>query len=429
MVYAFDWQQIIAWAALAFVLYSMITERFHYSLAAFASLLFLGLVGVSEPKTLYSGFSSPALFTVAIVLVMSAGIVESGVFFGLGKRIAKRIHSPAKQILAIAGATSILSAFMNNVGAIGIMLPTAKRMSARAGWDSADFGMPLAYASILGGSVTLIGTASNLIVSTYRFQAFGRPFRMFDFAAHGLTLVLVGMLILVFCRLFGWNAHSSKATEKTQSQKMYEVVLADTETTPILKGKLIVISTLISAVLLAASGIVHPSVGFGVIVLFWIVLKILSVPNALNNMNVPVILFLGSMLSISAVLESTGALQSAVAFILPLVISLPPFLLILMVLFTTAFFANIMDNSVGAVIMSPLVIQLYQSGGVDVNVDALLMAVAAGASLGVVLPTHQAAIVAMESTNFSKRSYMRSGALIALFSGVSAAAVINSFWI
>lgn len=407
----------------------MVSEKIQYSLAAFAGLLFLGLLGIAEPKNLFSGFSSPALFTVAIVLVMSAGIVESGVFSGFGKRIAQKIHAPIKQLFAISISTSILSAFMNNVGAIGIMLPTGKRMATRAGWQTADFGMPLAYASILGGSVTLIGTASNLLVSMYRFQALGKPFKMFDFAAHGLTIVVVGLFVLFICRLCGLNVKSSKMEEKIPNIKGYEVLLADTPSERTLKNTLTVLFSLIPVVFLTAIGILHPSVGFGFVVVFWLATKILSLENAANNINIPVILFLGSMLSISAILEDTGALKVASAFILPMAVSLPRFFLIMAILFVTAFFTNIMDNAVGAVIMSPLVIQLYQSGSVDASMDALLMAVAAGASLGLVLPTHQAAIVAMESTNFSRKDYIKTGILIALFSGVAATAVINAIWV
>lgn len=424
----FDLLQAIAWLALLFVLYAMVSEKIQYSLAAFSSLLFLGFFGIAEPKDLFSGFSSPALFTVAIVLVMSAGIVESGIFSGFGKRIAQTIHAPIKQLVAVCISTSILSAFMNNVGAIGIMLPTGKRMATRAGWQTEDFGMPLAYASILGGSVTLIGTASNLIVSMYRFQAFGKPFKMFDFAAHGLTIVIVGLFVLFICRICGFNTGMSKTKLKSQERKTYEILIEDAPSARTLKNTFLVVLTLVPVVILTAMGILHPSVGFGFVVVFWIATKVLSLENAVRNINIPVIIFLGSMLSISAILENTGALKTASAFILPIAVSLPGFFLIMAILFITAFFTNIMDNAVGAVIMSPLVIQLYQSGSVDVSVDALLMAVAAGASLGVVLPTHQAAIVAMESTNFSRKIYIKTGVLIALFSGVAATVVINVLW-
>lgn len=424
-----DWAQTISWIVLIFVLYSMVSERIHYAVAAFGGLLLLGFFRISEIKELFSGFASPALFTVAIVLVMSAGIVESGVFSGFGRRIAQIIHAPVRQLFTISVATSLLSAFMNNVGAIGIMLPTGKRMAVRAGWDMADFGMPLAYSSILGGSVTLIGTASNLLVSTYRFQAFGEPFRMFDFAAHGMTIVASGFFVVFFCRLCGLNVRPRQLKESAKNLKAYDDSIVDAPSVRTPRNTAIVLFSLIPVIFLASAGNLHPSVGFGFVVILWLATKVLSGSNAMKHINIPVILFLGSMLSISAVLESTGALQSAATLILPVALLFSPFFLTMAVLFVTAFFANIIDNAVAAVIMAPLAVQLYQSGQVNVNMDALLMAVAAGASLGIVLPTHQAAIVAMESTGFSRKDYIRTGLLIVLFAGVAATSVIYMVWI
>ncbi|MDD2294727.1 MAG: SLC13 family permease [Eubacteriales bacterium] len=423
-----NWGQTAAWLVLLFVLYAMISEKIPYAPAAFGGLLVLGFFRIAAPAALFSGFSSPALFTVAIVLVMSAGIVESGIFYGFGKAIAARVKAPTKQLFAVFLSTSLLSAFMNNVGAIGIMLPTSKRMARRAGQEAADFGMPLAYASILGGSVTLIGTASNLIISTYRFQAYGASFRMFDFAAHGIAIIFTGMLVLFVCRLCGLKPSVQKPAEKALIVSGSELLNVDALPERNTKKSMIVLCTLVPVVLAAAGGLLHPAVGFGLAVIIWLALRILSLDNAVKNINIPVILFLGSMLSLSSILESTGALRSAADLMLPLARILDPFPLILLVVCFTALFANILDNAVAAVIMAPLMIQMDLSGTVAVGGDALLMAVAAGASLGIVLPTHQAAIVAMESTEFSRKSYIRTGAAIALPAAVLAAGVIYFVW-
>lgn len=416
--------QAAAWAVLLFILYAIISEKIPYPLAAFGGLLALGLFHVAEAGDLFRGFSSPALFTVAIVLVLSAGILESGVFAGFGRAIGARVKTPAKQLFALFISTSLLSSFMNNVGAVGIMLPTARRMAGRAGRDKADFGMPVAYASILGGSTTLIGTASNLIVSSFRLQAFGSPFRMFDFAAQGIAMIGAGILALFLCRLCGFKPASQKAPASL------DLNLDSLETMPRRDARKsrIVVAALIPAILAAAAGWVHPSVGFGLAVILWLATGVLSSDNALQSLNIPVILFLGSMLSLSSILERTGALESAASLILPLARLLPPFGVILAVVAFTALFANVIDNTVAAVIMAPLVIQLDLAGSTAVGADALLLAVAAGASLGIVLPTHQAAIVAMESTGFSRKSFIKTGLAIALPAAVMAAAVIYVVW-
>ena len=134
------------------------------------------------------------------------------------------------------------------------------------------------------------------------------------------------------------------------------------------------------------------------------------------------------MFGISAVLEETGALNAVVHLISPVFTSLPPFLLIMIFLFVTAMFANILDNSVAAVLMAPVAVALWRTGAVPFGPDALLMAVAAGASLGLVIPSHQATIVVMNSMDFPRKSFITTGAVIAIIAGTFSAFVIFTIW-
>ena len=389
-----------------------------------ASAVWFGIFRIASPADLFSGFASPALFTVAIVLVMSAGIVESGIFSGFGRAIAARVKSPVRQLFAVFLSTSMLSAFMNNVGAVGIMLPTSKRMARRAGQEAADFGMPLAYASILGGSVTLIGTASNLIVSTFRFQSYGAPFRMFDFTAHGIVIVFTGVIVLFICRICGLGPSMKKSVESISYMPDNGGSFPDLSPARSKKNNAVVLFTLIPAVIAAAGGMLHPSIGFGMTVILWLAFGVLSGENAVSSIHVPVILFLGSMLSLSSILDHTGALTAATDLILPLTTALSPFPLILLITLFTALLANMIDNAVAAVIMAPLMIrldlsELWQPG---CSADGC----GGRSQPGHALPTHQAAIVSMESTQFSEkliRTAQRS-----LPAAILASAVIYFVW-
>jgi di/tricarboxylate transporter len=358
---------------------------------------------------------------------MSAGIVESGILSGLGKKIAARIHNPKNQILALFLTTGFISALMNNVGAVGVTLPTAQRMAKRAKIQSSAFGIPIAFASVLGGSLTLIGTASNLIVSTYRQTAYGEPFRMFDFALHGLSIFGSGMLVVFLCRVCGLGPIGQKSPEhsvpQTDRSQPAEIPAGRS-----LKKSLLVLLPLLAAVVLTGAGVLHPSVGFGIVILFWLATRVLSGKNALSSIHLPVVIFLGSMFGISAVLQETGALSAAIGAIRPIFEGLSPFWLILLFLYITALFSNILDNSVAAVLMAPVAIELSHAGGLGVHPDALLMAVAAGASLGVIMPTHQATIVVMNSMTFPKKSFMKTGAAVVLLAGILSTLVIYAVW-
>ena len=423
------WQQIISWTVLFFILFAIISEKIRYETAAFGGLLLLGLLGVVPPSSLFAGFAAPALYTVITVLVMSQGIVRSGILTGFGKSIARKIKNPERQRLAVSVSAWLMSAFMNNVGAIGLILPTTKRMAGRAGVDEANFGMPLAYASILGGSVTLIGTASNLIVSTYRYKAFGEAFKMFDFAAHGLAMSFMGLLVFALCRLCGFGILRLEKTNDVVSASRHEASEIEPPAQRSTKNTLLVLSSLLPAIVLTAVGIAHPAIAFGFVILFWLASGIFTHRDVQKAINIPIFVFLGSMISVSSILNETGALKNVVDFVLPHIVSMPPFLLILSVLLLAAFITNILNNSVSAVLLSPAVILLWQSGALSVSIDALLMAVAAGASLGIVMPTHQSTIVAMNSLKFERKQFIKLGAVITFFASLTAALVILLVWI
>ena len=423
-----NWEQIAVWLVLTAVLLSIVSGRIRNDTAALSGLLLLGLLGIRRPSELFSGFSSPALFTVAMVMTMSAGIVESGILNGLGRKIAGKIHKPGNQILAVFLTTGLISAFMNNVGAVGVTLPTAKRMANRVNVPQAAFGLPIAFASILGGSMTLIGTAPNLIVSTYRLTAFGEPFRMFDFFSHGLAIFGAGGVVIFLCRVCGLGPIGGKNSESPIHAQKEQSISEEMPAVCSPKKSILVLLPLFAAVLLTGLGLVHPSVAFGIVVMLWLAVRILTYKNALSSFNLPVILFLGSMFGISAALQGTGALGAAISAISPILKTMSPLWLVILTVFITALFSNILDNSAAALLMAPMVVELSSAAGIAVNPDALLMAVSAGTSLGVIMPTHQATVVVSSSIELSKKSFMKTGVAVVLLAGILSALVIYAVW-
>lgn len=433
MVSSIEPSQIITWMVLFFVLYSVITDKIPFDIAAFGGLLLLGLLKVSTPKELFSGFADTSVFVVAAVMILSAGIVESGILNGLGRFIAQKVECPKKQIFSISLVTGMVSAFMNNVGAIGLMLPTAKRMASRAGVHKATFGLPMVYATILGGAMTLIGCSPNIIISTFRYQSFGKPFRMFDFAAHGLTMLGSAVLLWFIAQTLGFSPLDRRCVKgcnvKAGKREEAREIPVDVPTGERNRRKSsIVLFTFVPVVILAGLGFVHSSIGFGFAAILFILLGVITREKAYSELRIPTLVFLGSMVSIATILENTGSLAMLIDPVSKLVERLPHILSIIVFVFVSAFLANILDNSVAAVLMSPTAILLTQSPLVSVSPDALLMAVSAGASLGVILPTEQTTVLAMTETDISAKRLMQQGTVVALFAGVMASLVIYLVW-
>ncbi|XDA97552.1 SLC13 family permease [Sulfitobacter sp. LCG007] len=194
--------QIILFALFAAVFALLLWGRFRYDLVAFVALLVAVLLGVVPSSDAFAGFGHPATIVVALVLVVSAGLVNSGAVFLITRTLVDSSRSLGAHITMMGAVGGVLSAFMNNVAALALLMPVDIQTARKAGRSPGLTLMPLSFATILGGMATLIGTPPNIIIAAYRGQALGEPYRMFDFAPVGGAAALAG---LAFVALVGWR--------------------------------------------------------------------------------------------------------------------------------------------------------------------------------------------------------------------------------
>ena len=192
--------QLIVILVLVATMALFIWNRWRYDVVAVTGLLAAVALGVVPVGRAFAGLGHPAVVTVAAVLVVSQALQRSGIVDRLAILIARRTREPKTQTALTCAVTALLSAFMNNVGALALMLPVALRNAGRLGVSPSMMLMPLAFASLLGGLVTMIGTPPNIVIATARAQSEGQGFGMFDFAAAGLVIALAG---LAFITVFG----------------------------------------------------------------------------------------------------------------------------------------------------------------------------------------------------------------------------------
>jgi di/tricarboxylate transporter len=177
--------------------------RWRHDMVAVGALVACVLFGLVAPQEAFAGFGHPAVVTVACVLVLSRGLQISGAVDVLTRTVLPANAGPTLSIAALAALAAVLSGFMNNVGALALLMPVAIQVAGRLGLPPGQVLMPLAFGSILGGTTTLIGTPPNLIISGFRAnQSDMSGFGMFDFSMVGVPLTLVGV---VFIALLGWR--------------------------------------------------------------------------------------------------------------------------------------------------------------------------------------------------------------------------------
>ncbi|MEW9921484.1 SLC13 family permease [Marimonas sp. MJW-29] len=194
--------QIILFTLFGAVFGLLLWGRFRYDIVAFAALMIGVVLGVVPTKDAFSGFGHPATLVVALVLVVSAGLVRSGAVLLITRTLVDASRSLGAHIALMGAVGGVLSAFMNNVAALALLMPVDIQTARKAGRQPGLSLMPLSFATILGGMVTLIGTPPNIIIASIRQESLGAPFRMFDFAPVGGLAAIAG---LAFVALIGWR--------------------------------------------------------------------------------------------------------------------------------------------------------------------------------------------------------------------------------
>ncbi|MDP5306496.1 SLC13 family permease [Paracoccus spongiarum] len=194
--------QIALFSIFAAMMVLMFWGRWRHDLVAFAGLMAAVLVGIVPAQQAFSGFGNPATMVVALVLIATAGLTRSGAVSRLTRMLASDRRSLTGHILLFCGVGGLLSGFMNNIAALAMLMPIDLQAARKAGRVAGLTLMPLAFATILGGMLTLIGTPPNLIVSGFRAEVLGEPYRMFDFLPVGAAVAVAG---IAFIGLFGWR--------------------------------------------------------------------------------------------------------------------------------------------------------------------------------------------------------------------------------
>ena len=197
-----DTDQILLFALFGFVFAFLIWGRFRYDLVAFAALLIAVVLGLVPASGAFTGFGHPATIVVALVLVVSAGLERSGAVYLITRTLVDSTRPLGAHIATMGAVGGVLSGFMNNVAALALLMPVDIQTARKAGRPPGLSLMPLSFATILGGMVTLIGTPPNIIIAAIREESLGESFAMFDFAPVGGITALAG---LAFVAIIGWR--------------------------------------------------------------------------------------------------------------------------------------------------------------------------------------------------------------------------------
>lgn len=223
--------QIVLFAILGAVVVLMFWGRWRHDLVAFAGLIAAVLAGIVPQDDAFAGFGNPTTLIVALVLIATAGLTRSGAVSRLTRILSSSDRSTGRHIALFGTVGGFLSGFMNNIAALAMLMPIDMQAARKARRAAGLTLMPLAFATILGGMLTLIGTPPNLIVSGFRADVLGEPYRMFDFLPVGGAVAAAG---IAFIALIGWRLIPNRMSEDAGAgtadrSRRYVVMLIVTE--------------------------------------------------------------------------------------------------------------------------------------------------------------------------------------------------------
>ncbi|RUO64716.1 SLC13 family permease [Idiomarina ramblicola] len=196
-----------------------VIDKWRYDLVAMMALLSAAILGLVPTAEVFSGFGNAAVITVAAVLIISQALWRSGVVDALASAMKNIGDKHWVQMIALTSVTTVCSAFISNTGTMAIMIPVALQLARSSGNNPSKMLMPMAFGSLLGGAITMVGTPPNIIIADIRREAMGESFGIFEFTPVGLSIAIAGLLFMWL--LSHWLVPEKAG--KSKSESLYDV--------------------------------------------------------------------------------------------------------------------------------------------------------------------------------------------------------------
>lgn len=214
------WQQFAMLGLLGVALLLFIKDRFRYDVVALLAMIVIILLGILPYEVVLSNFGHPVIIIVGCMFIISQALVQSGLTESIVNRLPFLHHRPILALLVLTIIVTLVSGFVNNIGALAMVIPIALYVARKSNTPITFFLLPLAFASHLGGYLTLIGTPRNILISDFRYNATGNSFQMFDFLPVGIAIAVAG---IIFITLYAWRflPRTSPHSDEEETPRTY----------------------------------------------------------------------------------------------------------------------------------------------------------------------------------------------------------------
>lgn len=374
---------ILLLAAILFV-----TEIIPVAATALLATFLLYLTGVVDTDTVFSGFTNHIVILITGMFVIGAALFETGVAEKIGKLITKFAKTEKQLLLAIMVIGAGLSAFLSNTSTTAVMIPIVILIADSVGFSRSKLLMPLAYATSLGGMITLIGTNTNLVVQGMMENESVPVFGFFEFAKVGIPLTIIG---IIYMMTIGYKLIPNKenAIEEDPAEKESSVTIAEgtnKKNSPV--KQFIAVAILMVAVIFM---VFEKQIGIPLHIvsimgaLLIVLTRTMTEKQAYKSLDMSTIILVAAMMPMATALADTGAAKMIADFVMGSVgTGAGPYVITAVLFVITALLTSVMSNTASAAIMAPIGLVVATSMGADPR--AILMTVCVGASAAYASP-------------------------------------------
>lgn len=430
-----NFNQIAALVVLVAVVGVLIHGKIRSEVAALAAAASLMLLGVIRPVEVQEAFASPAIIALACLFIIAYAIELSGLL-GLLIRQATKLCARLGNlglwiVMVLCGAGS---AFLNNTPIVVLAAPVVKDVATSLGLSPKRFLIPLSYITIMGGSCTLIGTSTNLLVNDMARNA-GQPvFGVFEITPVGLVVAAAGGLYLFLFggRLLahsqdGEEAPSSKTNTQTGDGTLGDAKMFTMKTPFQLRKAAISLGVFMVVILSAAIGVTSIAAAAFAGAVLLILLKIISPEEAYAGLRPEVLLLIAGMVVVGLSIEVTGLAAAGTAKLIDFIRPFGPLVALAILYGVTLFATEILSNAAVAVLITPVAVALAESLGVAPR--PFLIAVMMAASAAFATPFgYQTNVLVFQVGNYKYLDFVRVGVPLNLVTWAAGVIAIPIFF-
>ncbi|HCW36169.1 SLC13 family permease [Mammaliicoccus sciuri] len=359
-----------------------ITEKLPIAITALLTSILLFVTGIIDSKTLFSGYTNEVVILITGMFVIGGALFETGVAKKVGNYISKYAKTERQLLLVVMLIAAGLSAFLSNTSTTAVLLPVVIMLADKGNFSRSKLLMPLAYATSLGGMITLVGTNGNLAVQSVMNNSGVKEFGFFEFAWIGIPLTIVGILYMLTIGyklipdrglVVGEDEYTDNEENKDNQTSIKQIIAV-----------LVLLGAIIFMVFEEQIGVpLHIVSIIGALIL--VVTRTLTEKQAYKSLDLSTIILVASMMPMATALETTGAAKMIADYVVGFVsTNSGPYILVGIIFSITTILTSVMSNTAAAALMAPIALVISNNMGIDPK--AVLMTVAVGASAAYATP-------------------------------------------